>query len=338
MTELRKVVVAKAMGAKTNSSGDISDVEKKTKDMNIIEQAMDTARKLAGTDALTEEMKRKEGKLEEERKATEKAEKELAKKESELVEERLGNKIDKLAELYGGGASKEKISDQIAEIKKAANEIGLGGGKVSEFKEMAELIKNLNPQKSLVEQLKDAKELIAAFQPEPGKEAHMEGMPTAIVLQVKKIDADLQIKLEEMRDDRQRRDQDFKLTLLKFEEDRDIRRQEVDGKILVERERNELISNALKTIGGAIGQGLKDGAAASPGSISRGPQTTGKIFQFEIPEGGFGTTECPSCHAPIEVGPTTTLAECLECKTQYPVIRTPAMKGHATPEPATEEE
>jgi hypothetical protein len=337
MTELRKVVVAKAMGAKTNTGGDISDVEKKTKDMNIIDQAMETARKLAGTDALVEAMKYKEGKLEEEHEERKKVEKALAKKESELVEERLGSKIDKLAESIGKGASPQSITEQLVDIKKAASELGLGGSKVSEFKEIAELIKNLNPQKNLAEQLKEAKELMAAFQPERGKESLVEGMPAAIVLQVKKIDADLQIKLEEMKDDRQRRDREFQITLLKFEEDRDIRRQEVDGKILVERERNDLIANALKTVGGAIGQGLKDGVAASPGSISRGPQTTGKIFQFEMPEGSFGTTECPNCHAPIEVGPTTTLAECLECKTQYPVIRTPAVKG-TEPQPAKEEE
>jgi len=322
MTELRQVVVAKALGAKTNPGGEISDVEKETKNMSIIDQAMGTARKLAGTDALTEEMKRKEDKLEEQRKETDKVKDDLAKKETQLVEERLGNKIDKLAELYGGGASKEKIGDQISEIKKAAIEMGLGGSKVSEFKDMANLIQSLNPQKDLAQQIKDAKDILSILQPEKGRESLVEGVPAAVAVELKKLDADLKIRLEQMADARQERDQNFQITLKKWDEDRDIRRLEVDGKILVERERNAVVSGALKTIGSAIAEGAlkgQPGVAGQPGNIGQKPAP--QNYHMEIPIGEAGTIPCPNCKTPIGVGPTQTLAECVNCKAQYPITR-----------------
>jgi hypothetical protein len=327
MTELRKVVIAKAMGAKINPSGDISDVEKKTKDMTIIDQAMETARKLAGTDVLTEEMKRKEDKLEEERKAKEKAEKDLAKKETELVEERLGSKIDKLTESISRGASPQSIAEQIGDIKKAAGELGLGGSKVSEFKEMATLIQSLNPQKDLAAQVKDARDLLTALQPERGKESLVEGVPAAVAIELKKMDSDFKIRLEQMADARQERDQNFQITLKKWEEDREIRRQEVDGKILVERERNQMIAGGLEIIGKAAGKAYAEsggGLAASLGSVSQRQSGAAKTGHIEIDQGQSGTFECPNCHSPIGVGPTSVTAQCVKCSSRFPIARIPS--------------
>lgn len=335
MGDLKQDIVAKMSRIGKREGESINEVQKEAENMSIIDKTMATARKLSGAEGLAEQLDKKDRKIEEVQKEREKAERETQNAQLQLIQSTLGSKIERLGELIDAGGSRKSITEQIGEVKKAATELGLGTSKVSEFKEMATLIQSLNPHRDLTQQIKDAKDLLSILQPDKAKEAPAGALPAEIVLQVKKIDADLQIKLEEMRDERQRKDQDFKLTLLKYEEDRDIRRQEVDGNILVQRERNELIAGALKTVGGAIGQGMRDGVKSQPGGISQAQPGTGKIYQFEMPEGTFGTTECTKCGAPIVVAPTTTLAECVKCNTQYPVVRTPAVK---TPEPSLAKE
>ena len=335
MTELRQVVIAKAMGAKANPGGDISDVEKKTKDMNIIDQAMDTARKLAGTDALTGELVRKDKKVEDLQKEKDKTDNELQDAKMQIIQKELGGKIDQLSDAIKAGASPKSIGDQITEIKKAAGELGLGTSKISEFKEIASLIQGFNPQKGLADQIKEAKELISILQPAPGKESLVEGVPAAVVVELKRLDSDLKIRLEQMADARQERDQNFQITLKKWDEDRDIRRLEVDGKILMERERNTLISGALKTIGESIGKGIKDAATTSPGGVSQATQAVAKHYRVDISkEKDLSEFQCPGCQSNVGIGPTTTLAECINCHSQFEIVRAPAQESPGGAAPA----
>jgi hypothetical protein len=337
--DLRKVVIAKSLGAKTKTDGGIDEVKQETEHMSAIDKAMDTARKLAGTDILAESVKERDKKMEKMQDDHDKTKDELQKTQLKLIEEQLGGKIDKLSDSIKGGASTKSIGDQITDIKKAATELGLGGGKVSEFKEMADLIKGLNPQKSIVEQIKEANELSAMLHPAKEKETLVEGMPPAIAVELKKLDSDLKIRLEQMADARQERDQNFQITLKKWDEERDIRRQEVDGKILVERERNQIFSGALKTIGESIGKGLKDAGTTSPGGVSQGTQSIAQHYRVNINKGeDLSEFECPGCHSKVGIGPTTALAECINCHSQFEIVRAPAVTSTETSQPAKEEE
>ncbi len=333
--DLKKELIAKTMGLKKPAGESISDVEKQAGDMSVIDKAMDTARKLAGSNILADELKSKDKKMEDLGKEKDKAEKELQDTKLQLVQKELGGKIDGLQEAIKSGASAKSIGDQITEIKKAATELGLGGGKVSEFKEMADLIKGLNPQKSIVEQIKEAEELSTMLHPAKEKETLIEGMPPAIAVELKKLDADLKIRLEQMADERQTRDQNFQITLKKWDEERDIRRLEVDGKILVERERNTLISGALKTVGESIGKGLKEGAGTSPGGISQGQQGVAKRYLVDISQDkDVSEFDCPGCHTKVGIGPTTTSAECVRCNSQFDIVRAPAQESPGGVAPA----
>jgi hypothetical protein len=204
---------------------------------------------------------------------------------------------------------------------------------------MADLIRGLNPQKSIVEQIKEAEELSTMLHPAKEKETLVEGMPPAIAVELKRLDSDLKIRLEQMADARQERDQNFQITLKKWDEDRDIRRLEVDGKILVERERNTLISGALKTIGESIGKGIKDAAVTSPGGVSQGAQDIAQHYRVNINKGeDLSEFECPGCHSKVGIGPTTALAECINCHSQFEIVRAPAVTSTETSQPAKEEE
>jgi len=339
MADLKQTLIAKALGANTKPDGSIDEVKQETEHMSAIDKAMDTAKKLAGVDVLAESGKEKDKKMEKMQEDHDKTKDELQKTQLKLIEEQLGTKIDKLSESIKGGASTKSIGDQISEVNKAAEELGLGGGKVSEFKEIMNLIQSLNPQKGLVDQLKEAKDLIALLAPpEAKREGLVEGVPAGIAVELKKIDSDLKIRLEQMADARQEREQNFKITLLKFEEDRDTRRQEVDGKILVERERNTLISGALKTIGESIGKGLKDATTTSPG-ITQGAQDIAKHYRVDISkEKDLSEFDCPGCHAKVGIGPTTTLAECINCHSQFEIVRAPAVTSTEASQPAKEGE
>lgn len=330
MGDIKQELAMKVAGIGKNREPTISDVQQESENMNVIDKTMETARKLSGTSALEKQVENANDRADKAQKERDKAVEDKHKAEIEKVEEALGAKIDNLAKSYAGGASKDTIAGQIAEIKKAANELGMGTSKVSELQEMMVLIKSLNPQKSLAEQIQEAQALIALVQPEKKEEGIMDGMPASIALQVTKINADLQVTLEKMKDERQDRDQKFELEKLKWEEDRDIRRQQVDGEIMVQHDRNRIMADGIKMFGGAAGKAIADsmaqnqGVAAQPGGQPRGQPSERQTFHINLAEGETGTTECPYCHTPIGVGPEQTVAGCVGCNAQFEVKRTPA--------------
>lgn len=340
MGSLTDDTVAKLAGQKKEPGETIEGVEKEAKNMSVVDGAMNTARKLAGTDALQEQVQEANRRAEKATDAAKKAEEDKHRAEIEKVEATLGAKIDGLAKSYAGGADKDSIATQIAEIKKAANELGMGGSRVSELREMMNLISTLNTQKSLSDQIKDAKELITAITPAPDKTGGLTvgGMPATIALELKKMETDLQLRLEEMKDERQRRDQEFKLTMRQYDETRQDRIAEANARIQVEQERNKMISGGLETIGRAIGRGAAEAARQGPrpsGPIAGAAAEAPKSYHVELPQGEVADFDCPNCSAKIAVGPDSTQAKCAGCNAVFPVVRTPGVM--AGPEPPEEE-
>jgi hypothetical protein len=316
---LRDETIAKLTGVNKKPEETIDGVKKQADDMDVIDKAMGTARKLSGAEALQDQLDRKDKKIEEVEQQRDKATEEKNKAQIETVRTELGTKIDDLVKSLAAGGSKQSIAEQIKDIKQAATELNLGGSKISEIKDMMTLIDSLNPKKSLADQIKDAKELITILAPPADKEKEFSigGMPATVALELKKMDSNLQITLENMKDERQRKDQDFQLTLKKWDDERELRRGEIAGKIAVERERNKMVSDGLQLIGRAGGKAILDGLKESP------PATGGVSGHIELGEGESGEFSCPNpnCNSPIAVGPTSTLATCATCKSQFPITR-----------------
>jgi hypothetical protein len=150
-----------------------------------------------------------------------------------------------------------------------------------------------------------------------------------IALELAKLNLDAAREERKFQLEMDERKRQWDVKLIELSDTRDFKKKEIE----MQEKKNEQLFSFPQMLGGAIAKGLIDHEAgvASPGSISQRQPNTGKTFQFQVPEGGFGSAECPNCHALVEVGPTTDLAECLECKTQYPVTRTPA-KSPETPQ------
>jgi molecular chaperone GrpE (heat shock protein) len=344
MGNLTDETIARLTGVTKKPEETVDGVKKQAQDMDVIDKAMETAKKLSGHDVLQQELTRKDAKLEKAEGERDKAIEGKNKAEIDSVRTELGNKIDNLAQAYTRGASKESIADQIAGIKKAATELNMGGSRISEIREMLSLVTTLNPQKSLADQIKDAKELITVFTPPPdkGKEFSIGGMPATVALELKKMDTNLQITLENMKDDRQRKDQEFQLTLKKWDEDRELRRSEIEGKLAADRERTKMVGDGLQMLGRAGGkavadaarEGMAPGVARSPGPGAAAPQPT-RSYHIDLAEAEGAQFECPHCKSPIAVGPTSIQARCLNCNAQFPITRQAAS---ATPEPKPPEE
>jgi len=344
MGNLTDETIAKLTGVTKKPEDTVDGVKKQAQDMDVIDKAMDTAKKLSGHDVLQQQLTSKDAKLEKVEGERDKAIEGKNKAELDSVRTELGNKIDTLAQAYTRGASKDSIADQIADIKKAATELNMGGSRISEIREMLGLITTLNPQKTLADQIKDAKELITVFAPAPdkGKEFSIGGMPATVALELKKMDTNLQITLEEMKDARQRKDQEFQLTLKKWDEDRELRRGEIEGKIAADRERTKMIGDGLQMLGRAGGKAVADAAregmgpgvarSAAGAAASQPPQ---RSYHIELAEAEGAQFECPHCKSPIAVGPTSTQARCLSCNAQFPITRAAASP---TPEPKPPEE
>lgn len=323
--DLRPETIAAITGLNKRGQPTISDVKQQADDMNVIDKTIDTAKRLSGTHALEEQLDRVDKQREKAEQERDKAIEDKHKSEIENVKTELGAKIDHLQESWQGGASKKTITDEIADIKKAATELGLGGSKVSEMRELMALLQSLNPKRNLADEIKEAKTLIETIQPaEKEKPYTVAGMPADIVLQVKKMEADLQIQLEEMKDAREHRQQEFQLALRKFDEDRLARIEEIQSKVAIERERNEMAAGAITTFGRAVGRGFADaGSPLSPGGIAS--QQPPMPDHVEIAVGAADEFQCPKCQGKIAVGPTSTTATCVGCNSQFPIKRIPGV-------------
>jgi rubrerythrin len=333
MGDLKEELIAKTMGTKDKPEQTIDEVEKEAGHMGVIDKTMETARKLAGTSTLSEELKRKDERMEKLEKVKDKVTDELREAQIQNIRTEFGSKIDHLAESIKAGASPKSIGDQIAEVKKVAGDLGLSTSKVSEFKEMANLIQALSPQqKGLAEQVKEAMELLHTLQPEKKEEDAPTGVPASVAIELKRMDTDLKLRVEQMQDDRQRKDQDFQLTLKKWEEDRELKRQEIEGKLTIERERNELLAGGLDRLGRVIAQATSE--APSRHQIS--PAIQARV-------GEFGEVTCPNCQATVPIARDAVRAVCPSCGTPYSVNRikeeSPAeqAEGVEQPGPVTEE-
>ena len=338
MADIKNDTIAKLTGIREKTPT-ISDVKQQAENITVIDETIEAARKLAGTSALEKEMERKDKRMEELQKDKDKTTEQLHETQISNVKTELGGKIDHLEESLKGDASPKSISAEITEIKKAANELGMGGSKVSEIKEIMALVTSLNPKTNLADQVKEARDLLTALQPpeDKRKEGVVEGVPASVAIDLHRMDNDMKITLEKMADDRQRRDQEFQLTLRKYDEERISRQEKMQIDYTIQKERNEILSGGLQLFGRAAGKAYAEALGKTPqGAAAQGVRvgaeaSAPKSFHIELNEGEAGTMECPSCKSPVGVGPETKVAECVGCHSKFEVVRV------APPIPSEEE-
>ena len=269
---------------------------------------------------LTGEEKQKMTQLEQEKAELQK---DLGKMEIAQVKTELGGKIDQLQRSIEGGASKKSIAEQIAEVKQVATDIGLGGNRFSEIQEALALVDKMRPNKGIAEQLKEAKELLEPFE---GKNASAQVAPEIAIqlkkvdIELKKMDIDHQIRIEQMRDERDRRDKEWALTVKQWEDDKELKRAELTQKAAADAERMQFMKGTVNTFGKVIGQSfMEDGGVAATAQQ--------KKFTIFATTGEEADVECPGCKASIFLPPDANDLICPTCGSIGKVVREAATKG-----------
>lgn len=155
------------------------------------------------------------------------------------------------------------------------------------------------------------------------------------------------IKLAEMNYENARRDREWQLQLKESDRKWQMDLQELKDKrefrereLVIQAKRDEMIFSAPAVIGAAIAKGLAEsaqGGGAPPGGGIQNQPGSPQAFKGQAAEGESGEIECPSCHAMVGVGPTTTSAECAWCHSQFDIERGPAA-GSAAETLVAEEE
>jgi len=266
---------------------------------------------------LSEEDKKKMKELEDKNQKLQEA---VQKGEIDRVRVELGGMINQLKESIESGASKKTISEQFAEIKQVAADIGLGGSKISEqFQEAVALVDKIRPSKGLAEQVKEAKELLEPFKEKTGE------LPAEISLKIREMDRDLQLRLEEMKDERAQRDREWQLQVKKWEEEREDKKALTEAEISAKKDGNVLLADGVQKIAELI-TAIKPGVAGG---------VAGKAVNPPVIEAGLdesGEVECVNCHNAIPISAdSSSSVTCPLCGTSYPIKRIPKMKEATSP-------
>ena len=154
-----------------------------------------------------------------------------------------------------------------------------------------------------------------------------------IALELAKLDLErdresrkFQLELEESK-------RKWDLQMLEFKQAREFKIKELE----LQEKRDGQIFTLPEVIGGAIAKGLLDqggNVAGGPVRNVPGPEFAPEPIEYhvEIPEGLADQFQCPNCKGPVAVGPTSTIATCVGCNSQFPIKRIPAVAQQPTEE------
>jgi len=231
-------------------------------------------------------------------------------KEVESVRVELGGKIDQLNQSVREGASQKSISQQIADIKRAAADMGLGGSKFEDIQAALDLVERLRPAtKTLPEQVKDAKDLIDTFGQKPSGDGNLS-------LEIEKVKGDRELQLEKLRIERAAGERDFQLKMKQWETEREDKRAIASAEIAVKKEGNQLLADLVEKLAQVI-------TAAAGGAVGAGAARGIASRVIEAGEGEAGETECPSCHSVIPISESADDVICAGCGARYTIKRIP---------------
>jgi len=158
------------------------------------------------------------------------------------------------------------------------------------------------------------------------------GQDPVVQIELKKLEfaeaqkeRDSKVALEQLKWDRE-------MKLIEIQDNREYQR----AKIAQDGRRNDMIADFPRIIGGAFGKGTR--SAASEQARQTVQQ---KAWKIQLPDGETADFDCPDCGTKIGIGPTTEIAQCINCQKQFPVERVtvpPASEEHKEPIPPGEEE
>jgi len=288
--------------------GENSDeVQKFSKHIKAITEVTEAAGKVVGIDKLEQEKRKMEEELREAQKEVEKLKMETLTKQLDEIKMAL-----KAATEQRDVPAIKELEQKLEQVREAYHMEQLEALR----RELEELRKERS-QRDITEDIKRIKEV--------GKELGLTSStpttPPDIMLQLKHMDYELQLELERIRDERDRREKEWQLTLKKWEEEKELRKQEIDAKVAAERDKVD----TLKTIGTRLGKAIFEGALeGSQGGIGGRPSANAKSYTVEAMNGEAGEFNCPKCSSVVGIAPDTVKAICANCGQVFPIKRTPS--------------
>jgi DNA repair exonuclease SbcCD ATPase subunit len=297
VVNVRNVVTSRISGTPSKQQNP-DEVKKFADHLKIVSDLSETARKMSGADKIEEEKRNVEQQLQE-------AQQQLSKMQIDFLSKQLDEIKSQLKT-----ATENKDLPMVRELERKLEEVRDAYHK-AELEALRKEIEKLRGEKSdIAEEIKKIKEV--------GKELGLSSgsPPPDILIELKKMDYQLQLEIERLRDERDRREKEWQLQLRKWEEEKELRKQEVEARIAADREKLE----ALKTIGTRLGKAIFESAMESSQPAIAGRS---KSYTVEAIEGESGEFTCPDCGSTVGLLPDTEVAVCAGCRSQFPVKRTP---------------
>ena len=318
MSDVRDIIKSKMIGQERSKEDKTDELKRDVEHIKTVREAQQVAGELAGLPG-------KEKQLDEQRSRAEKAEAELHKQGEQTLKDKMDALTQEMRE--SKGKTTEEVARLQAKLEETKEQLHQQERHELENK-LAELKDIQTKGGDISSRIQQAKEDAKALGMTEDKAS---GIPPEIALEIKKMDNNLQIQLEEMRDDRDRRDKDWQLTLRKWDEEKLMRQQELDAKITMEREK----LNTLTTIGtrvvGAFLEGDMGGSEEAPAIASK-PE---KKYTIDAGEGDEGEFNCPKCNSIVGIAVDTITAVCAGCGMSFPIRRVMS-KGKTQRMPATQ--
>lgn len=309
MPSLDEIIDQRFKGDKSPSpKSDADAVDKTTQHMKAIKEVKDVAEEISGAGELRKQ-------YEESEKARKKTEAELAEERQKQLQTEIKNLQTEMTKLFDQKGPNPEVAKLMQQLENTKTELIQSRFDYldKEIKELRTMKASGASQSALDEQIKQIKS--AAM--ELGLQAPSgTTMSPELQVQLKQMDIDMQLHMEQMKDDRDRRDKEWQLTLKKWDEERDQKEREIAARVAVEKDKIALGGDFMKKIGTTFARATMDAGQE---------MTAGKVASqvIEAGVGDFGEMPCPTagCGGTIAIARDALKAVCSNCSTVYDIRR-----------------
>jgi len=309
MPNLDEIIQQRLKGGKLpNPQTGPDAVAKSTDQMKAIKEVKDVAEEISGAGELRKQVEKSE-------EARQKSEAELAKERQNQLQDQIKNLQTEMTKLFDQKGPNPEVAKLMQQLENTKNELVQNRFDYldKQIKELSQMKTSGASQTALDQQIKQIKAAASelGLQTPSGTT-----MSPELQVQLKQMDINLQLQMEQMKDDRDRRDKEWQLTVKKWDEEKDRKERELGAKVAVEKEKLGLAGDFMKKIGGTFARATIDAGKE---------MTAGKVASqvIQAGEGDFGEMPCltPGCGGTIGIAKDAVKALCPNCSTVYEIQR-----------------
>lgn len=137
-------------------------------------------------------------------------------------------------------------------------------------------------------------------------------IPADIQIKLQEQDHRFKLEIENMKDDRDRRDKEWQLSLMKYGDEKEFKKQELQQGADANAERTQLMKGGLDTLGRIMGKAMVEPGSAPSSGIGSSSKAA-KDYALEALEGEAGQFDCPGCGTGLYLAPDASRVQCASC-------------------------